>query len=66
MKITVTIDVPDLEKGLRFYEDAFGFVVTARPIPSDAILTCDGVEIGLMETAEGTKPGARRARPAAL
>jgi catechol 2,3-dioxygenase-like lactoylglutathione lyase family enzyme len=36
--VNVSIDVPDLEAGLRFYASVFGFVETARPFPTMAIV----------------------------
>ena len=38
MKYSVSIDVPDLEDGLRFYRDALGLPEVARPIPTYVIL----------------------------
>ena len=29
---TVSIDVPDLDEGIRFYGDVFGYVEAMRPI----------------------------------
>jgi predicted enzyme related to lactoylglutathione lyase len=56
MKYSVTIDVPKLEDGLRFYRDVFGLAEIARPIATYAILGHDEARIGIMEKAEGTKP----------
>ena len=56
MKYSVTIDVPQLEEGLRFYRDALGLTEVARPIPSSAILKCGSGQIGLIEKAAGTTP----------
>lgn len=56
MKYSVTIDVPKLEDGLRFYRDALGLTEIARPMPTYALLSCGGAQIGLMEKAAGTKP----------
>jgi predicted enzyme related to lactoylglutathione lyase len=56
MKYSVTIDVPQLDEGLRFYRDALGLAEVARPIPTYALLKCGGAQIGLMEKAGGTKP----------
>ena len=35
---SVTIDVPNLEEGIRFDRDVFGFVETARPVGVYAVL----------------------------
>ena len=56
MKYSVTIDVPQLDEGLRFYRDALGLTEVARPIPTYAIPGCGGAQIGLIEKPAGTKP----------
>jgi catechol 2,3-dioxygenase-like lactoylglutathione lyase family enzyme len=56
VKYSVTIDVPNLDEGLRFYRDALGLVELARPIATYVILKCGGSQIGLMEKSAGTKP----------
>ena len=56
MKYSVSIDVPKLEEGLRFYRDALGLTEVARPIPTYAVLKCGEAEIGIMEKSAGTKP----------
>lgn len=56
MKYSVTIDVPQLEEGLRFYRDAMGLTEIARPILTYAILRCGDARIGLIEKAAGTRP----------
>lgn len=47
MKYSVSIDVPSIDEGLRFYGEAFGFVETARPVDGYAVLKCGDAEIGL-------------------
>ncbi|MEO1328278.1 MAG: VOC family protein [Pseudomonadota bacterium] len=56
MKVSVTIDVPDLEAGLAFFAAAFGFAEKARPAPGYCVLARDGAEIALMEKADGSSP----------
>ncbi len=56
MKYSVSIDVANLDEGIRCYSDAFGFVEAARPVASYAILACGDLEIGLLEKAAGTNP----------
>lgn len=56
MKYSVTIDVPNLEDGLRFYRDGLGLVEVARPIATYVVLACGDAQIGLIEKAAGTKP----------
>jgi predicted enzyme related to lactoylglutathione lyase len=56
VKYSVSIDVPNLEEGLKFYRDALGLAEVRRPIPIYAILQCGDAKIGIMEKAAGTKP----------
>jgi catechol 2,3-dioxygenase-like lactoylglutathione lyase family enzyme len=56
MKYSVTIDVPQLDEGLRFYRDALGLTEIARPIPTYAVLKCGAAQIGLIEKLAGTRP----------
>ncbi len=56
MKYSVSIDVPNLEDGLRFYRDALGLAEIVRPIPTYVVLKCGDEKIGLMEKAAGSKP----------
>jgi predicted enzyme related to lactoylglutathione lyase len=56
MKYSVSIDVPKLEEGLRFYRDALGLTEIARPIPTYVVLKCGNSEIGIMEKPSGSKP----------
>lgn len=56
--VHVSIDVPELEAGLRFYGEAFGFVETARPLPTMAILDAGNVSVCLHEKPAGTRSSA--------
>jgi catechol 2,3-dioxygenase-like lactoylglutathione lyase family enzyme len=56
MKYSVSIDVPRLDEGLRFYRDALGLPEVARPIATYVVLKCGDSQIGLIEKAAGTKP----------
>ena len=56
MKYSVSIDVPRLDEGLRFYRDALGLIEIARPVAAYATLKCGSSEIGLIEKSTGTKP----------
>src|SRR2546423_107235 len=56
MKMTVSIDVPTIEQGLKFFGDAFGFVETARPHPGYAVITCGESTIGLLAKRAGSSP----------
>jgi len=59
MNYSVSIDVPKLDDGLRFYRDALGLTEIARPIATYAILKCGEAQIGIMEKPAGTKPAKR-------
>jgi len=52
--VHVSIDVPELEAGLRFYGEVFGFVETARPFPTMAILDANNVSVCLHAKAAGS------------
>jgi predicted enzyme related to lactoylglutathione lyase len=62
--VNVSIDVPNLENGIRFYGRVFGFVETARPFPTMAVLDANNVTVCLHEKAGGTKssPGGAEVR----
>jgi len=53
---SVSIDVPQLDEGLRFYRDALGLTEIARPIATYVILKCGNAQIGIMEKPAGSKP----------
>jgi catechol 2,3-dioxygenase-like lactoylglutathione lyase family enzyme len=56
MRYSVSIDVPRLDEGLRFYRDGLGLAEIARPVPTYAVLKCGDASIGLIEKAAGSKP----------
>lgn len=56
--VHVSIDVPALDEGLRFYGEVFGFLETARPFPSMAILDANNVTVCMHEKVAGTKSSA--------
>ena len=53
--VHLSIDVPNLEDGLRFYGYVFGFIETSRPFPTMAVLDADNVTVCMHETAAGTR-----------
>jgi predicted enzyme related to lactoylglutathione lyase len=53
--VHLSIDVPDLEQGLRFYGDTFGFVETTRPFSTMAILDAGNLTVCMHEKSPGTK-----------
>lgn len=56
MKVTVSIDVPSIEEGLKFFGEAFGFVESSRPHPGYAILKSGESSIGLLAKPAGSSP----------
>ncbi|MCA9680228.1 MAG: VOC family protein [Kofleriaceae bacterium] len=54
-RVHVSIDVPDLDAGLRFYGDVFGFVETARPFPTMAIVDANNVIVCMHAKPAGTR-----------
>ena len=56
LSLSISIDVPDLKQGLRFYEQAFGFAKLAEPVPGVAVLKTGGVTLCLLEKKAGSKP----------
>jgi predicted enzyme related to lactoylglutathione lyase len=53
--VNVSIDVPDLEAGLRFYGEVFGFEETARPFPTMAVLDANNVTVCMHAKTTGSK-----------
>ena len=53
--VHLSIDVPNLEAGLRFYGSVFGFREKARPFPTMAILDANNLTVCMHEKAAGTK-----------
>lgn len=53
--VHLSIDVPNLVDGLRFYGGVFGFVEKSRPFPTMAILDADNLTVCMHEKAAGTK-----------
>lgn len=61
---SLSIDVPDLEAGIRFYCAAFGLTEKSRPLPGLALLTGAGTEFCILQKPAGSRPapGAQDAR----
>jgi len=53
--VHVSIDVPDLDAGIRFYGAVFGFAETARPFPTMAILDANNVTVCMHEKPAGSR-----------
>lgn len=56
ISVAVSIDVPSLEEGIRFFGNAFGFRKVSEPYPGIAILRADGAELLLLARGAGTSP----------
>ena len=56
LAIEICVDVPDLARGIRFYQDALGFAVASEPYPGVAVLAAGAAKITLLEKREGTRP----------
>ena len=54
-RVHVSIDVPELDAGLRFYGQVFGFVETARPFPTMAVLDANNVTVCMHQKEAGSK-----------
>jgi len=54
-RVNLSIDVPELEAGLRFYAAVFGFVEKARPFPTMAVLDANNVTVCMHAKPAGTK-----------
>jgi predicted enzyme related to lactoylglutathione lyase len=56
ISIEICIDVPDMARGVDFYERAFGFSKVSEPYPGVAVLKAGELSITLLAKREGTKP----------
>jgi len=56
LSMSVSVDVPNLADGVRFYTEAFGFSKVAEPVRGVAVLRAGDNELCLLEKAPGTPP----------
>lgn len=56
ISVSVSIDVPDLAQGVRFYASAFGFSKLAEPVPGVVVLRAGDTRICLLEKPAGSRP----------
>jgi hypothetical protein len=54
ISVSISVDVPSLEEGLRFYAEAFGFIKSAEPFPGVAVLRAGDAELLLLAKASGS------------
>ncbi|MEZ5913737.1 MAG: VOC family protein [Paracoccaceae bacterium] len=57
-RVNLSIDVADLEAGVRFYRNVFGFAETSRPFPTMAVLDAGNLTICMHQKAAGTESSA--------
>ena len=62
--VSISIDVPNMMDGVRFYTSAFGFTKVAEPVPDVVVLRAGNTEICLLEKRAGSTPssGTRETR----
>ena len=53
--LSVSVDVPDLTEGVRFYSRALGFVKSAEPVPGVVVLRSSNADICLLERPRGSR-----------
>jgi len=56
LEVSVSIDVPDLERGLQFFSSALGFEKVAEPRRGVAIVANGAARLTLLEKPEMSKP----------
>ena len=56
VSVSVSIDVPDMERGVRFYSEAFGFAKVAEPYPGVIVMRAGDSTITLLVKREGSTP----------
>ena len=56
LSVSVSIDVPSLAEGMKFYTEAFGFTKTAEPVPGVLVMRAGASEVCLLEKAAGSQP----------
>ena len=56
ISISVSVDVPSLEEGIRFYGEAFGFEKVSEPYPGVAVIHAEGAKLLLLAKGAGTTP----------
>ena len=56
VRVNISLDVPDLEAGLRFYGRVFGWKERSRPLPTMAVLDAGNVTVCMHQKPAGTKP----------
>jgi catechol 2,3-dioxygenase-like lactoylglutathione lyase family enzyme len=55
LDIEICVDVPDLARGVRFYEEAFGFSKVSEPYRGVAVVATGSAKLTLLEKRAGSK-----------
>ena len=56
ISVSVSVDVPSIEDGLRFYGAAFGFAMASEPYPGVAVIRRGEAQLLLLAKASGSVP----------
>ena len=56
ISIGLSVDVPNLADGIRFYSEAFGFTKKSVPVPGVVVLRVGEFEMCLLEKPAGSSP----------
>ena len=56
ISVSVSVDVPDLERGVEFFTAAFGFSKISEPAPGVVVMRAGDSELCLLEKAPGSHP----------
>jgi predicted enzyme related to lactoylglutathione lyase len=54
--VSISIDVPDFDEGVRFFAAALGFTKSAAPTPGVVVMNAGNTEICPLEKRPGSKP----------
>jgi len=55
ISVSISVDVPNLEEGIRFYAKAFGFCKSSEPVPGVALLQAGDCRLCLLEKRSGSR-----------
>jgi predicted enzyme related to lactoylglutathione lyase len=56
VKVSISIDVPNLPEAIRFYTASFGFEKRFEPVPGVVVMRAGELDICLLEKHEGSIP----------
>lgn len=59
ISIGISIDVPNLAEGVRFYSEAFGFSKAAEPVPDVVVMKLGATTVCLLQKVAGSEPSPR-------